>query len=131
MSCEAGKQFTVEVAGAFPFSGFLGGMKPNMGILDILTKGLLVCLLVALVLLLAQFYVPLFKQNQRYRELNLQLETAIQKEEAAGRRMEREITALQTDPEAIEGRAREQLGFGKPDEFIIRFDPPQTNRTGN
>ncbi|MBL6763325.1 MAG: septum formation initiator family protein [Verrucomicrobiae bacterium] len=102
-----------------------------MGILDILTKGLLVCLLVALVLLLAQFYVPLFKQNQRYRELNLQLETAIQKEEAAGRRMEREITALQTDPEAIERRAREQLGFGKPDEFIIRFDPPQTNRTGN
>jgi cell division protein FtsB len=131
VSCEAGKQFTVEVAEAFSFSGFLGGMKPNMGILDILTKGLLVCLLVALVLLLAQFYVPLFKQNQRYRELNLQLETAIQKEEAAGRRMEREITALQTDPEAIERRAREQLGFGKPDEFIIRFDPPQTNRTGN
>ena len=103
-------------------------MKPNLGILDLLTKALMVSLLVALVLLLAQFYVPLFKQNQRYRELNLKLEADIQREEEAGRRMEREITALQTDPEAVERRAREQLGYGKPDEFIIRFDPPETNR---
>lgn len=99
-----------------------------MGIWDRLTQALLFCLLVALILLLAQFYVPLFKQNQRLRERNLQLEAMIQKEEASGRRMEREINALQSDPEAIERRSREQLGYGKPDEFIIRFDPPVTNR---
>lgn len=104
-------------------------MKPDLGIWDRLTQALLFCLLVSLILLLAQFYVPLFKQNQRLREKNLQLEASIQKEEEAGQRMEREINALQSDPEAIERRAREQLGYGKPDEFIIRFNPPVTNRT--
>lgn len=103
-------------------------MKPNTGYLDRLAQFLMFCLLVALVLLLAQFYVPLFKQNQRYRERNIQLEAAIQKEQARARAMEREINSLQTDPEAIERRAREQLGYGKSDEFIIRFDPPETNR---
>jgi len=103
-------------------------MKPNLGYLDRLAQFLMFCLLVALVLLLAQFYVPLFKQNQRYRERNIELEAAIQKEEAKARAMEREINSLQYDPEAVERRAREQLGYGKPDEFIIRFDPPETNR---
>lgn len=107
-------------------------MRPDLGILDRLAQALLFCLLVALVLLLAQFYVPLFKQNQRLREKNLQLEASIQKAEAEARRMEREIHSLQNDPEAIERSIREQLGYGKPDEFIIRFDPPETNRfTGN
>jgi cell division protein DivIC len=107
-------------------------VNPDLGILDRLAQALMFCLVVALILLLAQFYVPLFKQNQRLRERNLKLEAAINKAESEGRRMEREINALQHDSDAVERRIREQLGYGKPDEFIIRFDPPKTNRfTGN
>lgn len=102
-------------------------MKPDIGIWDRLTKAVLFLLLVALVLLLAQFYVPLFKQNQRLREKNIRLDAAIRKEEDAARKMDKEIGALQTDPEAVERLAREQLGYGKPGETIFRFENPKTN----
>jgi len=97
---------------------------------DRMTKAVLFLLLVALVLLLAQFYVPLFKQNQRLREKNIRLDAAIRKEEEAGRKMEKEIEALKTDPEAVERLAREQLGYGKPGETIFRFENPKTNSVG-
>ncbi len=102
-------------------------MNPDTGIWDRLSKAAFLLLLVALVLLLAQFYVPLFKKNQRMREKNLRLEAAIQKEEEAGRRMEHEIESLQKDPEAVERLAREQLGYGKEGETIFRFESPDTN----
>lgn len=92
-----------------------------------MTKAVLFLLLVALVLLLAQFYVPLFKQNQRLREKNIRLDAAIRKAEEAGRRMDKEIEALQTDREAVERLARERLGYGKPGETIFRFEDSKTN----
>jgi cell division protein FtsB len=102
-------------------------VKPDTGIWDRLSKAVFLMLLVALVFLLAQFYVPLFKQNQRLRERNIRLEAAIQKGEAAGRRMEHEIESLQKDPDAIERLGREQLGYGKEGETIYRFESPDTN----
>lgn len=103
-------------------------MEPNVGIWDRLTKAVLFLLLVALVILLMQLYVPLFKQNQRYRERNLELEADILKEEMLAASMEKEIRDLQTDPEAITRRSREQLGYGKQGEAIFRFETPKTNR---
>lgn len=103
-------------------------MEPNVGIWDRLTKAVLFLLLVALVVLLMQLYVPLFKQNQRYRERNLELEAEIQKEERLAASMDKEINALQNDREAIERRSREQLGYGKEGEAIFRFETPRTNR---
>ncbi len=103
-------------------------MEPDVGIWDRLTKAVLFLLLVALVVLLMQLYVPLFKQNQRYRERNLELEAEIQKEQQLAASMEKEIIALQTDQEAIERRSREQLGYGKEGEAIFRFETPRTNR---
>ncbi|MBG86300.1 MAG: hypothetical protein CMO80_05300 [Verrucomicrobiales bacterium] len=96
-------------------------MEPDTGIWGRLTRAVMFLLLVALLALLAQLYVPLFKQNQRLRERNIQLEKDIVEQEALARRMDQEIEALRSDPEAIERRAREQLGYGKQGEVIIRF----------
>lgn len=102
-------------------------MKPDTGIWDRLSQAAFFLLLVALVILLAQFYVPLFKQNQRLRERNLSLEADIQREEARARSMDSEIESLQKDPEAIERLAREKLGYAKEGETIFRFESPNTN----
>lgn len=96
-------------------------MEPDTGIWGRLTRAVMFLLLVSLMVLLVQLYVPLFKQNQRYRERNLALETEIAKETATARLLDKEIIALRGDPDAIERRAREQLGYGKKGEVIIRF----------
>jgi len=36
--------------------------------------------------------------------------------------LKREIQALRSDPEAIERAAREELGFTKPDEMVIKLE---------
>jgi cell division protein FtsB len=96
-------------------------MEPNTGIWGRMTRAVMFLLLVALMVLLVQLYVPLFKQNQRLRERNLALEKEIAEQQTAGRNMDKEIEGLRSDPEAIERRAREQLGYGKDGEIIIRF----------
>jgi len=102
-------------------------MEPDTGIWDRLSQAAFFLLLVFLIVLVAQFYLPLFKQNQALRERNLRLEADIQREEALARRMDAEIELLQTDPEAIERLAREKLGYGREDETIFRFEAPTTN----
>ncbi|MFT4692669.1 MAG: cell division protein FtsB [Limisphaerales bacterium] len=101
-------------------------MEPYTGIWGRMTRAVMFLLLVALMVLLVQLYVPLFKQNQRLRERNLTLEKEISQQQTAARQMDQEIEALRIDPEAIERRAREQLGYGKDGEIIIRFK--STNR---
>jgi len=39
-----------------------------------------------------------------------------------------QIVLLQSDSAAIEEAVREMLGWGRPDEFIIRFIPPGARR---
>jgi len=102
-------------------------VKPDTGIWDRLSQAVFFLLLVALILLLAQFYLPLFKHNQALREKNVRLDGLIQKQEADGRRMEHEINSLLTDDEAVERLARERLGYGKKGETIFRFESPNTN----
>jgi cell division protein FtsB len=38
------------------------------------------------------------------------------------------IDALRNDPKAVERLAREQLGYAKPGETVVRFEPAGTNR---
>ncbi|HEU5071600.1 MAG TPA: septum formation initiator family protein [Verrucomicrobiae bacterium] len=102
-------------------------MKVDVGIWSKLTKVVWGLLLVAGVMILALWYLPLIRQNERMRKEVLRLDGEIQKQEAAGKETRDSIDTLRTDPKAIERLAREKLGYAKPGETVVRFEPPQTN----
>lgn len=102
-------------------------MKVNLGIWDKLTRVVVFLVFIAGILLVAIWYLPLIKQNERYRREILRLDNLIQKEEDTGKQLRTSIDALRYDPKAVERLAREKLGYAKPGETVIRFEEPQTN----
>ena len=102
-------------------------MKVDLGIWDKLTRMVIFLVFVAGILLVAIWYLPLIKQNERYRKEILRLDNLIQKEEETGKQLRTSIDALRFDPKAVERLARERLGYAKPGETVIRFEVPQTN----
>ena len=59
-------------------------MKVDLGIWDKLTRTVIFLLFVAGILLVAIWYLPLIKQNERYRKEILRLDNLVQKEEETG-----------------------------------------------
>jgi cell division protein FtsB len=51
----------------------------------------------------------------------------IQKEEARSRELQAQVDALQHDTNTVERLTREKLGYARPDETVMRFEPPATN----
>ena len=102
-------------------------MKVDLGIWDKLTRMVIFLVFVAGILLVAVWYLPLIKQNERYRKRMLQLDNLVQKEEETGRQLRTSIDALRFDSKAVERLARERLGYAKAGETVIRFEEPQTN----
>ena len=97
-------------------------MKVNISIWDRLSKVIVFLLFVAGFLGVFYWYLPLIKQNQRYRENILNWETKIQKQDHLERHLKRLIYDVQNDPATVERIARERLGYAKPNETIIKFD---------
>ena len=102
-------------------------MKVNLGIWDKLTPVVIFLVFVAGILLVAVWYLPLIKQNERMRKEILRLDTLIQKEEDTGKQLRTSIDALRYDPKVVERLARERLGYAKAGEMVIRFEEPHTN----
>ncbi|MGH7971760.1 MAG: FtsB family cell division protein [Limisphaerales bacterium] len=101
-------------------------MNVDLGIWDKLTRTVVFLLFVAGLLGVAIWYLPLIKANERMRRENLRLETQIRKEEEESKQLRASMEALR-DPKVMERVVRERMGYGKPGETIIRFDPPKTN----
>ena len=104
-------------------------MNVNLSIWDKLTRVVIFLLFVAGILLVAIWYLPLIRQNERMRQEIQRLDALIQKEEETGRQLRTSIEALRRDPKAVERLAREQFSYAKPGEIVIRFEQPPTNRT--
>ena len=98
-----------------------------LGIWDKLTRLALLLLFVAVLLLVAVWYLPLIKQNERYRRNILQLDTRIQRALDEGKQLKASYEALRHDPKAVERLARERLGYARTGETLIRFEAPLTN----
>jgi cell division protein FtsL len=101
-------------------------MNVNTGIWGQLTRVVIFLFLIAGVLLIAVWYLPLIKQNERMRKEVLRLETELQKANEENKQLKSSIDAL-NDPKAVERLAREKLGYAKPGETVIRFETPPTN----
>ncbi len=99
-------------------------MSTGVSIWDKLTRLVVFLLFLAGLLAVGIWYLPLIKQNERMRKKIFALDTRIQKEEETGKQLRLQIEALAHDPKAIERLARERLGYARPGETVIRFDPP-------
>lgn len=102
-------------------------MNVQPGIWHRLTRLAMGLILVALLLLIGVWFLPLIRTNERYRQELLRIETQIQREEETARHLKGAIEALRTDPKAVERLARERLGYAKPGETVIRFEETPTN----
>ena len=105
----------------------LAGMNVDLGIWSKLTKVVVGLVVLAFLLLIGMCYLPLIQQNERMRREILRLDAQLQKEEEKSRQLKTEIEALRNDPKTIERLMREKLGYARPDETVVRFEPAATN----
>jgi cell division protein FtsB len=102
-------------------------MNVDLGIWSKLTRVVIFLVLVALLLGVGISYLPVIRQNEQYRKRVLQLDAQILKELETEKRLRASIEALRNDPMVVERLARETLGYAKPGETVIRFEPARTN----
>jgi len=93
------------------------------GIWSKLTKVVVGLIVLAVLLLIGMCYLPLIQENTRMRAQILKLDRQIQDEQTKSDQLQCQIDALRNDPKTVERLAREKLGYAKPDETVIRFEP--------
>lgn len=102
-------------------------MNVDLGIWGRLTRLVGFLFFIAGILLLAVWYLPLIKQNERMRKEALRLDALITKQEQDVRQLKTSIETLRHDPKAVDRLARERLGYAKAGETVVRFEEPSTN----
>ena len=100
-------------------------MHVNVGIWDKLSKGVVFLLFAAGLMAVFFWYLPLIKQNERYRKEIFALEARIQEQEKLARQLKASIEAVQKDSRTVERLARERLGLARSNETVIRFETPK------
>ena len=98
-------------------------MNVNLGIWSKLTGAAAALVVIAFLLLVGMWYLPLIRQNQRMRADILRLQNELQKEQVKANELQTQINALQNDPNTVARLAREKLGYAKPGETVIHFEP--------
>jgi cell division protein FtsB len=104
-------------------------MKVDLGIWGKLTRVVILLLILAILLIIGEWYLPLIRQNERMRKENLRLDAQIQKAEETSRQFKASIDVLKYDAKAVERLARERLGYARPGETVIRFEPASPTNT--
>jgi len=102
----------------------------DLGIWSKLTKLVVGLVVLAVVLLIGMCYLPVIKQNEQYRRQLLLDQNKIEQAEARSRELQAQLEALLHDPKTVERLAREKLGYARPDETVVRFEPAMTNAAG-
>jgi cell division protein FtsB len=92
-----------------------------------LTRVVVFLVLVAMLLMVGVWYLPLIRQNENMRKEALRLDGEIRKEEDKLHQKRISIEALRTDPKTVERLAREKLGLARNGETVIRFEEVATN----
>jgi cell division protein FtsB len=103
-------------------------MKVDLGIWDKLTRLIIGLLVLATLVGIALWYLPLIQENERRRREILQKDAEIQKELQLSNRLKAEIEAFR-NPRTVERLARQQLNYARTGETVIRFEEPRTNRS--
>lgn len=104
-------------------------MNVEASIWDKLTRVVIGLLLIAGLAGIGVWYLPLIQKNERMRRNVMELDLQVQQEEEARKQLSAAIEAMNNDPRAVERLVREKLGYAKPGETVIKFEPVTTNRT--
>jgi hypothetical protein len=96
-------------------------MNVDVGLWARLNRLIVLLLFVACLGGVAVWYRPLILRNEGMRRAILQLDQGIRLEEERARDLTRALRAMQ-DPRTVERLLRE-LGYARPDEFVVRFEP--------
>ena len=99
-------------------------MNVDVGIWGKLNRLVIFLLLLALVIGVVIWYLPVIKNNEALRKEILHLASQVRQEDELARRLDLKIKALCNDPKAVERVVREKLGYVKPGETMIRFLDP-------
>ena len=97
----------------------------DLGIWHRLTQLVIGLIVIACLLGVFFWYLPVFEQNERMRQQILALEGQVKLEEQKQRQLEASIRNLKEDPKTVERLAREKLGYAKPGETVIYFEAPR------
>ena len=98
-------------------------MNVEHDIWSALTKIVVGLIVLALLLLIGMYYLPLIQENTRMRAQILKLDQQLEAETNQLQQLQSQIDALQNDPKTVERLSRVKLGYAKPGETIIRFEP--------
>ena len=102
-------------------------MNVDLGIWGKLTRIVMVLFVVAGILGVAFWYLPLIQQNERYRKNILQLDAQIQKEDQASKQLKASIDSIRNDRKTVERLVRKQLGYVRSGEILVHFEETPTN----
>jgi len=97
-------------------------MQARHAVADFLSRVVLFILMLSAAVCVFGWYLPLIRVNQGLRQ-----ELAVQEERGQKLRseineMRRKLTSFRHDPATVERLARENLGYARPGETIIRFE---------
>ena len=81
----------------------------------------------AILALIGIAYLKPIQQNERMRAEIFRLDTELKKQEELSRQLKAEIDSLRNNPQTVSRLAREKLGYAKPDETVVHFDPVAGN----
>ena len=98
----------------------------NLGMWHRLSQVVIGLIVIACLLGVFFWYLPVFEQNARMRQEILELENEIRLEEQKRKHFETAIRNLKEDPKTVERLAREKLRYAKPGEMVIYFEPPKS-----
>ena len=98
-------------------------MNVDHGIWSKLTNIVVGLIVLAVLLLIGMCYLPQIQENTRMRKEINRLDAQIKAEQEKSEQLQAQIDALRNDPKTVERLTREKLGYAKPDETIIRFEP--------
>jgi cell division protein FtsB len=100
----------------------------DLGIWQRLTHLVIGLIILACLLGVFFWYLPVFQKNERYRERILVLENEVKFEEQKQKLLEAAVRNLREDPKTVERVARAKLGYAKPGETVIYFEPAGSAR---
>ncbi|HEV2328715.1 MAG TPA: septum formation initiator family protein [Verrucomicrobiae bacterium] len=97
-------------------------MNVNLGIWSKLTNVVVALVVVAILLLIGECYLPVIQENARMQRQIWKLESELKTEQQKSEALQSEIEALQNDPKTVERLTREKLGYARPNETVIYFE---------
>ena len=94
---------------------------------SLLTRILYLLVLVAALILLVCWFLPLVKERQRQQVALQNLKQQVEQERATYNKQSKKLTLLENDPAYMELLARDKLDLMKPGETIFRMEPGPEN----